>query len=118
VVAHAFNPSTREAEAGGFLSSRPGLQNEFQDSQRYTEKPCLKKKKKYTHPCMQALAEAIQGHWVTSSTALALSPRSSLSEEEACGWSGLPVSSWDQLVSALNARPVGRHSHTGLFAGC
>jgi hypothetical protein len=23
VVAHAFNPSTREAEAGGFLSSRP-----------------------------------------------------------------------------------------------
>jgi hypothetical protein len=23
VVAHAFNPFTREAEAGGFLSSRP-----------------------------------------------------------------------------------------------
>jgi hypothetical protein len=23
VVAHAFNPSTREAEAGGFLSSKP-----------------------------------------------------------------------------------------------
>jgi major histocompatibility complex class I len=23
VVAHAFNPSTGEAEAGGFLSSRP-----------------------------------------------------------------------------------------------
>jgi hypothetical protein len=23
VVVHAFNPSTREAEAGGFLSSRP-----------------------------------------------------------------------------------------------
>jgi major histocompatibility complex class I len=23
VVAHAFNPSTREAEAGGFLSLRP-----------------------------------------------------------------------------------------------
>jgi hypothetical protein len=46
VVAHAFNPSTREAEAGGFLSSRPGLQNEFQDSQGYTEKPCLEKTKK------------------------------------------------------------------------
>jgi hypothetical protein len=40
VVAHAFNPSTREAEAGGFLSS--ALQSEFQDSQGYTEKPCLK----------------------------------------------------------------------------
>jgi hypothetical protein len=25
VVAHAFNPSTREAEAGRFLSSRPAL---------------------------------------------------------------------------------------------
>jgi hypothetical protein len=48
VVAHAFNPSTREAEAGGFLSSRPapGLQSEFQDSQGYTEKPCLEKPKK------------------------------------------------------------------------
>jgi hypothetical protein len=28
VVAHAFNPSTREAEAGGFLSSRPGWSTE------------------------------------------------------------------------------------------
>ena len=31
MVAHAFNPSTGEAEAGGFLR-RPGLQSEFQDS--------------------------------------------------------------------------------------
>jgi hypothetical protein len=42
VVAHTFNPSTREAEAGRFLSwGQPGLQSEFQDSQGYTEKPCL-----------------------------------------------------------------------------
>jgi hypothetical protein len=42
---HTFNRSTQEAEAGGFLSSRqPGL-TEFQDSQGYTEKPCLKKPK-------------------------------------------------------------------------
>jgi hypothetical protein len=47
VVAHAFNPSIWEAEAGGFLSSRPGLQSEFQDSsQGYTEKPSLEKQKK------------------------------------------------------------------------
>jgi hypothetical protein len=39
-VVHAFNPSTWEAEAGGFLGSRPaGLQSDFQDSQGYTEKP-------------------------------------------------------------------------------
>jgi hypothetical protein len=28
-VAHAFNPSTREAEAGGFLSSRPAWSTEW-----------------------------------------------------------------------------------------
>jgi hypothetical protein len=39
VVAHAFNPSTQEAEAGRFLSSRPAWStNEFQDSQSYTER--------------------------------------------------------------------------------
>jgi hypothetical protein len=46
VVVQAFNPSTGEAEAGRFLSSRPGLQSEFQDSQDCTEKLCLQKKKK------------------------------------------------------------------------
>lgn len=44
--------------------------------------------------------------------------KQSLFEEETRGWSGLPVSSWDQLASALNARPAGRHSQTRLFAGC
>jgi hypothetical protein len=28
VVVHAFNPSTQEAEAGGFLSSRPAWSTE------------------------------------------------------------------------------------------
>jgi hypothetical protein len=47
VAAHAFNPSTWEAEVGGFLSrGQPGLQSEFQDSHGYTEKPCLEKPKK------------------------------------------------------------------------
>jgi hypothetical protein len=46
MVVHAFNPSTWEAEAGGFLSSgQPSLESEFQDSQGYTEKPCLEEKK-------------------------------------------------------------------------
>jgi hypothetical protein len=43
-VAHVFNPSTWEAEAVQFLSSRPtGLQGDFQNSQGYTEKHCLEK---------------------------------------------------------------------------
>jgi hypothetical protein len=46
VVVHAFNPSIWEAEAGEFLSSRPAWSTEFQDSQGYTEKLCLEKRKK------------------------------------------------------------------------
>ena len=43
MVVQAFNPSTREAEAGRCLVwDQPGLQSE--DIQNYTEKPCLKKK--------------------------------------------------------------------------
>ena len=38
VVVHAFNTSTLEAEAGGFLSLRT--------AKGYTEKPCLKKQNK------------------------------------------------------------------------
>jgi hypothetical protein len=45
--AHAFDPSTLEAEAGGFLwvQGQPGLQSKFQDSQGYIKKPCLQKEK-------------------------------------------------------------------------
>ena len=63
-MAHAFNPSTWETEAGRFLSSRPpGLQSEFQDSQGYTEKTCLKKTKqnkqtnKEKDPCLSVFLE-------------------------------------------------------------
>jgi hypothetical protein len=53
VVAHTFNPSTWEAEASGFwVWGQPGLQSEFQDSQGYTEKPCLEnlKREKKMYP--------------------------------------------------------------------
>jgi hypothetical protein len=45
MVTHAFNPGTWEAEAGGSLQIRgqPGLQSDFQDSQGYTEKTCVRK---------------------------------------------------------------------------
>jgi hypothetical protein len=45
VVAHAFNPSTWEAEAGGFrVRGQPGLQSEFQDSQGYIHRETLSRK--------------------------------------------------------------------------
>jgi hypothetical protein len=49
VVTHTFDPSTWEAEAGRFLSSRPALVyrvNSMTASQGYTEKLYLEKKKK------------------------------------------------------------------------
>ena len=45
VVAHAFNPSIQEAEADLWIQGQLVLQSEFQDSQGYTEKPCLEKPK-------------------------------------------------------------------------
>ena len=47
LVAYAFSPSTQEAEADEplWVRGHPGLQSEFQDSQSYAEKPCLKKPK-------------------------------------------------------------------------
>ena len=54
MVAHAFNPSTREAEAGGSLGVRrqPGLQELVPgQATKATEKPCLKKTKKKLYMC-------------------------------------------------------------------
>jgi hypothetical protein len=47
-VAHTFNPSTQEAEAGGFLSSRPAWSTKLVPGQLglHREKPCLKNKTK------------------------------------------------------------------------
>ena len=47
-VVHASDPKTLEAEAGRFLgvNGQHSQQKEFQDSQGYTSKLCLKKPKK------------------------------------------------------------------------
>ena len=39
----------RQKQEDLWVQGQPGLQSEFQDSQNYTEKPCLKKKKCYTY---------------------------------------------------------------------
>ena len=36
----------RQSQADFWIQGQPGLQSEFQDSQGYTEKPCLEKNKK------------------------------------------------------------------------
>jgi hypothetical protein len=36
----------RQKQADFWVQGQPGLQSEFQDSQGYTEKPCLEKKTK------------------------------------------------------------------------
>ena len=45
MVAHVFNPSTQEAEAGESLSVQGQLQSEPQDSQAKNQNQKLKKKK-------------------------------------------------------------------------
>jgi hypothetical protein len=65
-VTHAFDPSTWKAEAGRFLSSRPAWStSEFQDSQCYTEKPCLEKKQNKTKQKKQKFQKA-EGSWGTT----------------------------------------------------
>jgi hypothetical protein len=51
IVVHAFNPSTREAEAGGFLSLRPAWSTKWVPGQPglYRETLSLKKKKWVLH---------------------------------------------------------------------
>jgi hypothetical protein len=46
VVAHAFNPSTWEAEAGGFLSSRPAWSTKCIPGQPELYRKTLSRKKK------------------------------------------------------------------------
>jgi hypothetical protein len=47
VLAHAFNSTTQEGRGWWIsVSSRSGLQNEFQNNQSYTEKPSLEENKK------------------------------------------------------------------------
>jgi hypothetical protein len=46
VVVHAFNPSTREAEAGGFLSSRPAWSTEWVPGQQGLHRETLSQEKK------------------------------------------------------------------------
>ena len=46
-AAHTFNQNILEVEAGRlWVRGQSGLQSKFQDSQGYSEKPCLKTKTK------------------------------------------------------------------------
>jgi hypothetical protein len=52
VVAHAFNSSTQEAEAGGFLSSRPAWSKVSSRTARAIQRnPVLKNKKNKQKNC-------------------------------------------------------------------
>jgi hypothetical protein len=69
VVAHTFNPSTWEAEAGGFLSSRPLWATEWVPGQpglhrvtlSWTPPPPKKRKKKEIKNSCEGLAKLLNG---------------------------------------------------------
>jgi hypothetical protein len=47
-----------KSQADFWVRGQPGLQSEFQDSQGYTEKPCLEKTKKKKVLCLVGLSQA------------------------------------------------------------
>jgi hypothetical protein len=49
----------RQRQVDFWVRGQPDLQSEFQDSQGYTEKPCLKKPKKKKKKGMQAPLERL-----------------------------------------------------------
>jgi hypothetical protein len=59
--ARASNPSTQEAEAGGlWVKGQPGLHSEFEASQCYIARPCLKKKKVCVCVCVYHIEYIVQ----------------------------------------------------------
>jgi hypothetical protein len=59
MVAHAFNPSTREAEAGGFLSSRPAWSTKWVPGQELYRETLSRKTKKKKKKALAAHVEAL-----------------------------------------------------------
>jgi hypothetical protein len=62
VVAHAFNPSTWEAEAGGFLSSRPAWSTKWIPGQPRLYRETLSRKKQINKSYPWAYALAFVSH--------------------------------------------------------
>jgi hypothetical protein len=63
-LAHTFNPSTREAEAGRFLSSRPAWSTQKNPVSKKTKKK--KKKKKFKNPQKITLMQAsVEPPWLS-----------------------------------------------------
>ena len=62
----------RQRQVDFWVQGQPGLQSEFQDSQGYTEKPCLKKKQNKTkqNKTKEAEAEAGGSLWVGGQSGL------------------------------------------------
>jgi hypothetical protein len=68
VVAHAFNPSTWEAEAGGFLSSRPAWSTERVPGQPGLHRETLSRKtNKQTNKQTKKVFASVLNLWVATS---------------------------------------------------
>lgn len=61
MTVQALNNSTQETEAGGSEFEASLVYREFQDSQDYIEKPCLKAPRSV--PTLYTLYERVQPHW-------------------------------------------------------
>jgi hypothetical protein len=96
VVAHAFNPSTWEAEAGGFLSSRPAWSTEWVPGQPGLHRETLSRKTKKKKKIAIRARGTVLGVWFlahTCSSQSSITPvpgdrmlSFNLQEHQGCTW--------------------------------
>jgi hypothetical protein len=89
VVVHAFNPSTREAEAGGLLSSRPAWSTEWVPGQPELHRETLsrktnKTKQNKTKQNKKARYQKGEGDWRDGSVVKNID----------CSWVQFPATTW------------------------
>jgi hypothetical protein len=110
-VTHAFNPSTREAEAGGFLSSRPVWSTKWVPGQPGLYRETLSRKTKTKQNKIPKPSRAGDGQtaqWVSFSMLFTLFPEQGLISllSPPCAWYPAGCSNcWVQALCAKSTSP-------------
>jgi hypothetical protein len=91
----------RQRQADFWVWGQPGLQSEFQDSQGYTEKPCLEKKKKRKEKKRNLLMCIISSEFsLTTSGSKPIYTRFFLSNIRLWSWVQIPASIYKSTSSS------------------
>jgi hypothetical protein len=100
VVAHAFTPSTREAEAGGFLSSRPAWSTKWVPGQPGLHRETLSREETVTGPSGRGQSEKTLLHVITKAFCTFIYERNPQGKSQHCVYtyhSVWLVGFWDRM---------------------